>query len=218
MKRLFSSIILISFLMITIFGINVHGTELRSIDAILAEIMQEQDVSNLDSIVISKVTLSQLEELGDSVMEKVVGNTEAHERLDNALGGEGSSSLTNIHVRVGYNYLAGIPITMMTFMGVGGMTFGGMMGGYGFIPLNGIDSNGYGMMGNFGWIWMVIGTLLFFSLVIGGIYLISQVTKKQEYLPPEDRIHDKAIIILKERYARGEITHDEYSRILDDLK
>jgi putative membrane protein len=197
----------------------VHATELRSVDSILSEIMQVQDVSNIDSIDISKVTLSQLEELGDSVMEKVVGSTATHERLDNALGGEGSSSLTNIHIRVGYNYLAGIPITMMTFMGVGGMmTFGGMMGGNGYFPLNGNYYNGYGMMGNFGWIWMVVGTLIFISLVIGGIYLVSQSTKKQESFTPETRKYDKAMILLKERYARGEITRDEFSRMKDDLK
>jgi len=217
MKRRLTSILLTSFLMIFVFAINVHGMELRSVDAILAEIMQEQDVSTKDSIEISKVSLGQLEELGDSVMEYVIGNTVVHERLDEALGGDGSASLANTHIRVGYNYLAGIPITMMTFMGAGGlMTYGGMMGGY--FPRNSNYYGGYGMMGNYGWIWMVIGTLVFVTLIFGGIYFISHRSKTNEFLTPDDKVSDNAMFILKERYARGEITRDEYLRRHDDLK
>jgi len=106
MKKLFIHLFLISFLMIMVFSVEAYGERLRSIETILTEIRQEQNISSTESIDISKVTLAHLEELGDSVMEEVIGNSTLHERMDNVLGGEGSRSLTNTHLRVGYNYLA----------------------------------------------------------------------------------------------------------------
>ncbi len=66
---------------------------------------------------------------------------------------------------------------------------------------------GWGM--GFGWIFMII----FWGLVILGIVYLIQVvskgTKKEDTETPLD--------ILKKRYARGEITKEEYERMKDDL-
>jgi putative membrane protein len=219
MKKLFLHLFLVSFLMITVFSINAHGESLRSIDTILTEIRQEQNISSTESIDILKVSLAHLEELGDSVMEEVIGNSTLHERMDNVLGGEGSKSLTNTHLRVGYNYLAGIPITMMTFMGVGGMmAYGGMMGGYGYLSQNVYNPSDYGMMGSFGWIWMIIGGFAFLSLLALGIFLFSRLVSKPMVSSKEFVSENKALLLVKERYARGEITREEYTKISEDLK
>ncbi|MDP3296361.1 MAG: SHOCT domain-containing protein [Thermodesulfovibrionia bacterium] len=66
---------------------------------------------------------------------------------------------------------------------------------------------GWGM--GFGWIFMII----FWGLVILGIVYLIQVvskgTKKEDTETPLD--------ILKKRYAKGEITKEEYERMKDDL-
>lgn len=67
------------------------------------------------------------------------------------------------------------------------------------------DNHGLGM--GFGWIFMV----LFWALVILGIiFLIQLITKGSKR-------EETALDILKKRYARGEITRDEFEKIKDDL-
>lgn len=212
MKKLFIHLFLISFLMIMVFSVEAYGERLRSIETILTEIRQEQNISSTESIDISKVTLAHLEELGDSVMEEVIGNSTLHERMDNVLGGEGSRSLTNTHLRVGYNYLAGIPITMMTFMGSGGM-----MGWYGYQSQNSYNPRNDGMMDRFNWIWLIMGELAFLSLLALGVYSISRLMSNPKGSSHEYLSENKALQLVKERYARGEITRDEFIRIAGDL-
>jgi len=64
-----------------------------------------------------------------------------------------------------------------------------------------------------GW-WMVFGGLwmiLFWSILIGGIaWLISRLTGVE---PGSD-----AIELAKERYARGEISREQFQRISEDLR
>lgn len=71
-----------------------------------------------------------------------------------------------------------------------------------------------------GWLVGLLGLLLFVALIVGVIILIvwavrqgqrSQSTGKSPEQPTPESI-------LKARYARGEITRDEYLSILDDLK
>ncbi|KAF0222716.1 MAG: hypothetical protein FD133_1904 [Erysipelotrichaceae bacterium] len=233
MKKLISFAFVLGLMMFTVLGVKAESMELKSVETIMVEIRLEQNISSTGTIDIAKVSDVRLEELGDSVMELVIGNNALHERMDIALGGEGSISLTNVHIRVGYNYLAGIPITMMTFMGARGMMayggmmgsydyfsqnntylgYGGMMGSYDYFPQN-ITALGYGgMMGGFGWIWMILGTLVFIALLVFGFIWLTKTTRKQE-----TTVDNKALLILKERYAKGEITKEEYSRMVDILK
>lgn len=90
-----------------------------------------------------------------------------------------------------------------------------MMWGYG-------QGLGMGFYGNM-LIWSLLNLLI--VLVITGLgYLILRALFKsggtgrinnhiQNYTPPQD-----AMSILKERYARGEISREEYLRIREDLK
>lgn len=227
MKKLISFAFVLGLMLITTISVRAEGMELKSVETIIAEIRQDQNIAITDQIDIAKVTSAQLEELGDSVMERVIGNNSVHERMDSALGGDGSASLTAVHIRVGYNYLVGIPITMMTFMGAGGTMggfgysnqigsyqgFGSMMGGYGYYNQIGALPGYGGMMDGFGWIWMIIGLLGLITFIVAVVYYATRSSKQQSIYSG-----DNALKILKERYARGEITREEYSRMLEVLK
>jgi hypothetical protein len=80
---------------------------IRSIDKIVSDIRKEQWLKDADKINTDKVNPQLLEELGDAVMEKMIGNHDRHEQMDQMMGGEGSPNLTAMHQRIGYNYLEG---------------------------------------------------------------------------------------------------------------
>jgi len=80
-------------------------------------------------------------------------------------------------------------------MGRGGMMDSGMMG--------------WGGMG-FAWIWIVI----FLIILIVGAYLVISSFKREKIEPSGQA---KPIEILKERYAKGEITAEEFERMKKEL-
>jgi len=67
---------------------------------------------------------------------------------------------------------------------------------------------GWGM--GFGWIFMI----MFWALVIFGIVYLVQVATKG-WKSTEQR--ETPLDILKKRYAKGEITKEEFDRMKDDL-
>ncbi|MBZ0158234.1 MAG: SHOCT domain-containing protein [Alphaproteobacteria bacterium] len=70
----------------------------------------------------------------------------------------------------------------------------------------------YGGMG----IWMVIN-LLFLVLLIAGIVLLVVWLVRRPEKNTSGRIEESAMEILKRRYARGEISKEEYERMRKDL-
>ena len=64
---------------------------------------------------------------------------------------------------------------------------------------------GWGM--GFGWVFMIVFWVFVIMGVIFLIRIISGSTKKEE----------TALEILKKRYARGDLTKEEYDRMRDDL-
>ncbi len=68
---------------------------------------------------------------------------------------------------------------------------------------------GWGM--GFGWIYMVI---LLVIIIIAIIYLFNLASKKAG----GELGHDSPLDILKRRYARGEITKEEFARMKDELR
>ena len=78
------------------------------------------------------------------------------------------------------------------------------------------------MMGGFyggglGWIGMVFGFIFFILVVIGIIFLIVWLVKRSNNPGVENRTDSKSLEVLKERYAKGEITKDQFDIMKKDL-
>ena len=176
----------------------------KNIDAVMSEIRQEQGLKSDEKINVDKVSSSKLESLGDSVMQAMIGNTEVHDQMDKNMGGDGSATLTALHKKIGYNYLVGYPNGMMNLMS------GGMVGNYG----GGMMGNSsYGMMGSFGWGGMIMGIL--FVILIGIIlfFVIKTARGTRSRLTNET-----PLAILKIRYAKGEISKDDFDKMKQDIQ
>ena len=75
---------------------------------------------------------------------------------------------------------------------------------------------GYGAMGGFGWIFMVV----FWGLVIWAVVVLIRGNFGKGYLTYGDDAHGKdksPLDILKERYAKGEIDKKEFEERKKDL-
>ena len=78
------------------------------------------------------------------------------------------------------------------------------------------------MMGGFfgggmGWIGMILGFIFFILIIIGVIFLIVWIVKRATHSGIEDKTGSKALEVLKERYAKGEITKEQYESMKRDL-
>jgi putative membrane protein len=81
------------------------------------------------------------------------------------------------------------------------------------------------MMGNFGyggmsWIGMILGLILTIAVIVGLVFLIVwAVRRANSTSQPISQVgsSQSAKDIAQARYARGEITRDEYQQILSDL-
>lgn len=93
---------------------NSHG---ESIEEVLGELLEKNQVSTVQDLECDQLSDEELERLGDAVMEQQHPG-EAHEQMDDMMGGEGSDTLSNVHIHMGKNYL-----------GCGKSYGAGMMGG-----------------------------------------------------------------------------------------
>ncbi len=100
--------------------------ETSSVEDMTNSMMTEQNASELGRLDCNKIPDSEFEELGDAVMERMVGNSELHEQMDAMMGGEGSASLAQMHTIMGKNWLGcdgfqgmmgGMMMPMMKMMG-----------------------------------------------------------------------------------------------------
>jgi len=122
----------------------------------------------------SELSESQLEAMGDYYMEQMHPG-EAHEVMDEMMGGEGSESLKQMHIamakRIYCNDISGMAQYGMMGMMMGqgmmgyGKNYGGGMMGYGMM-----GNYGSGMMGGYGY-WGFFN-FLYLVLVIGLIILV----------------------------------------------
>lgn len=88
----------------------------------------------------------------------------------------------------------------------------GMLG-YGPGMMNG--NYGFGMMNGFGGVFM----LLFWIVIVGlGVWLIGSLVSRTNSQPPANLPPaESALDILKKRYARGEITREQFEEMRHDL-
>lgn len=100
----------------------------------------------------------------------------------------------------------GVIILLFSLFGLLG---GGMMGPW---------MMGQPLFGGFWWMWIMMA--LFWILIVGGIaWLVVQLTRQGETagMGPRPRGR-RPLDILRERYARGEISRDEYEQMRRDLE
>jgi putative membrane protein len=98
------------------------------------------------------------------------------------------------------------PGTALAQRGPGG---GGYGGGYG-------GSWGPHMMFGGGW-WGWIMMILFWALIIAGVVALAKWLFSSSRQSAPGRSGGSALDILKERYARGEITKDEFEQMKKDI-
>lgn len=81
----------------------------------------------------------------------------------------------------------------------------------------------HGWYGGFGWIGMILGGIFWLALLVGLILLIVWGIKRLNRMPSNSNAGSsgQAILtpkeILQGRYARGEITREQYQQMLSDL-
>lgn len=117
------------------------------------------DFSEAEEIIANNVSCSDLSDseldvLGDYYMEQVHPD-EAHEYMDEMMGGEGSLSLEQVHIAMAYRFYCGEDYYYGGMMGSSGM-----MGGY-------YPYSGYGMMGyNYGVNWFLVFLYLVIAVLV----------------------------------------------------
>jgi len=163
-----------------------------------------------------KLTDEQLESIGDYYMEQMHPG-EAHEMMDQMMGGEGSDSLKQVHIQMAKRLYCNEDVGGM--MGGGnmmGMMGSGMMGG---------NMMGSRMMGNniissstgssSWWLWNIIEMLFWIALLVALILLIIWFYKK---IAGESTNNGSALEILNKRYAKGEIDKKQFEEMKKEVR
>ena len=110
-------------------------------------------------------------------------------------------------------FISAVVTLILVVVGVIFMAF--TMGGYGWRGMMGLGMMGFAMdLGGVGLGWILPWMILSLVFLVAGIYLL--VTglsgRRRGYAP------SRPIEILKERYARGEITEEEFIKMKRDLE
>ena len=180
----------------------------------LVSAINQQEINTAKSLIDSKTSCkslsdSQLEIMGEYYMEQMHPG-ESHELMHQMMGlKEGSEDEEQFHI----NMAKAIYCGEENVFGSGGMMSGGMMG----MMMGG--NMGYGMMGNnpFGYgygywsFWNIVWSLLWIGLIILVIWLIYKFIIKREGL------HETPIVILKKRYAKGEINKKQFEETKKEI-
>ena len=180
----------------------------------LVSAINQQEINTAKSLIDSKTSCkslsdSQLEIMGEYYMEQMHPG-ESHVLMHQMMGlKEGSEDEEQFHI----NMAKAIYCGEENVFGSGGMMSGGMMG----MMMGG--NMGYGMMGNnpFGYgygywsFWNIIWSLFWIGLIILVIWLIYKFIIKREGL------HETPIVILKKRYAKGEINKKQFEEMKKDV-
>jgi len=180
---------------------------LLGIVAVLAQENHDSEIEEGKNLVESKISCDklsdeQLEAMGDYYMEQMHPG-EAHEIVDNMMGGEGSKSLKQVHINMAKRLYCNDNV----YIGYGMMGSGGMM-----------NMMGRGMMGsypasydysNYGY-WNIFWILLFAAVIFLIVWIIHRFgIKNTASVTP--------LNILRKRFAKGEITKKEFEERKKDL-
>jgi len=198
----------------------VFGILLLSVALVSADGEHQSEIEEGKKLVDSGVncdtlTNEQLETIGEYYMEQMHPG-EQHEAMNSMMtqmmGEEGEEQM---HVN-----MARIRYCTGNYTGYGGMMgSGGMMGMMPMMMSMMGGNMGYGMMGNnpfeygYGYwsFWNIIWSLFWIGLIVLVIWLIYKFIIKREGL------HETPIVILKKRYAKGEINKRQFEGMKKEI-
>ena len=136
---------------------SIDEGEHETLEQVLEQLLRKYDKSKLQEFSCNDLTDQDFEKVGDAVMESMHPG-EAHGSMDNMMGGEGSESLRQMHIRMGKRYFGcetdGF-VGGMEMMGRGGM---GMMG-------QGLVSAGWPAVGGFAGLYSIATTITWISFI-----------------------------------------------------
>ena len=147
-----------------------------------------------------KLSYRQLEDIGDYYMERMHPG-EAHELMEDMMGGEGSESLRQVHIGMARRlYCNENAYPGYGMMGSAGMMSGGMMGGY-------LPSYGYA-----GGHWNIVWLLPLAAVILLIVWFArkSAISNEASAVTP--------LNILRKRLAEGEITRREFEAMKKDIQ
>ena len=75
-----------------------------------------------------------------------------------------------------------------------------------------------GFFGGMGWIGMILGFIFFIAIIIGIILFIVWIVKRSTHDSADYKTESKSLEVLKERYAKGEITKEQYEEIKKNIQ
>ncbi len=199
--------VIIALVFLTIMVMAVPADDATTaVQAILSEIESQQDVDSVEQIDPDRVGDAQLAELGEALMDLMVPNErQQHDLMDEMIGGEGSQSLEAMYRSMGYSYLAG-----------GGDAFwrpgrgSGMMGPW---MMGGWPGWGGHMMSASPLVWVLVAVLTVLVVLLAVL-----LTARRRGSIESERPSAGPREILDRRYARGEISREEYVRVREDLQ
>jgi len=175
---------------------------LLNIAIVLAQGSHDSGIEEGKKLVESKISCDklsneQLESIGDYYMEQMHPG-EAHEIMDNMMGGEGSESLKQVHI----NMAKRLYCNENVYIGYGMMGSGGMMNMMGSYPAS-YDYSNYGY-------WNIFWILLFAAVIFLIVWIIHRFGIK-------NTVSETPLNILRKRFAKGEITKKEFEDMKKEL-
>lgn len=75
---------------------------------------------------------------------------------------------------------------------------------------------GNGMMSGGMWVWMLLNIILWILVIVGIVLLVVWLVRRSG-IGEKSRSEESALEILKKRYARGEISKEEYEEKKRDI-
>ena len=76
----------------------------------------------------------------------------------------------------------------------------------------------YQGLGGGSWALMIIGMLIFWAILVIGLLSLIRLNRSGHHIEASSNANSVAISILRERFARGELTEEDYTHRLAILK
>ncbi len=219
-------VIVTTLMLIVLFPVAADSESHQDLDTLVPHLLSEYGVTDIADLDPSQVSSEDLAMLGDSVMDELIGNEWRHEMMDAMYGGEGSAQLDAYHSDLARSFILSGGDLNSTYgggygYGMRGMSrggfFGGNRGGYGYSR----PFAGEGMPGTFEYYhnnlypYMWIIHIILAVIIIAGIIVTIVLVRKGKKKGNSSEYH---MLILKQRFAAGQMSAEEFDRRRKILK